>query len=74
MNPKRKPQRKRSLPLAERPILRPQDLELRYNISAPTRWRWERDGRLPPRDVFIGGKPEGWRRETLEAADRGPRA
>lgn len=49
----------------------PSGVQLRYGISAPTRWRWERAGMLPPRDVFIGGKPKGWRPETLEAADRG---
>lgn len=54
-----------------RVILYPHDLEVRYGISAPTRWRWERDGKLPPRDAFIGGVAEGWRPETLDAADRG---
>lgn len=44
--------------------------EARYGISAPTRWRWERIGRLPPRDVNLGGKT-GWRPETLERAERG---
>lgn len=49
----------------------PRGVEERYDISAPTRWRWERVGLLPARDVFVGGKPVGWRPETLEAADRG---
>jgi hypothetical protein len=31
----------------------------------------ERDGRLPPRDFFIGGVAVGWRPETIEAAERG---
>ena len=44
-------------------------VEERYGISAPTRWRWERSGKLPPRDVRIGGR-EGWRPETLEAAEQ----
>lgn len=43
-------------------------VEERYGISAPTRWRWEKAGRLPPRDVNVGGKT-GWRPETLEAAE-----
>ena len=25
---------------------------------------------IPPRDVFVGKKPSGWRHETLDAADR----
>jgi hypothetical protein len=49
----------------------PSGVQLRYDISAPTRWRWEKVGLLPRRDVFVGGKPVGWRPETLEAADRG---
>jgi predicted DNA-binding transcriptional regulator AlpA len=43
----------------------------RYDISIPTRWRWERDGKLPPRDVSIGGIKVGWRPGTLDAADAG---
>jgi predicted DNA-binding transcriptional regulator AlpA len=48
----------------------PSGIELRYDVSAPTRWRWEKLGLLPPRDVFIGGKAVGWKPETLDAADR----
>ena len=50
-------------------VVWPSGVEERYGISAPTRWRWEKDGRLPPRDVNVGGKT-GWRPETLEAAER----
>jgi len=46
-------------------------VQLRYGISAPTRWRWEKGGILPKRDVFIGGEAKGWKPETLDAADRG---
>ena len=49
----------------------PSGVENRYDISPPTRWRWEKDGKLPARDVFVGGIAIGWRPETLEAADRG---
>lgn len=49
----------------------PSGAQKRYGVSAPTLWRWEKDGKLPPRDVFVGGKPVGWRPETLDAADRG---
>ncbi len=46
----------------------PKGVEERYGISAPTRWRWEKIGRLPPRDINLGGKT-GWRPETLAAAE-----
>jgi predicted DNA-binding transcriptional regulator AlpA len=62
------------MPSQDRRVLYPRDVEIRYAISAPTRWRWERTGKLPPRDVHIGGVLEGWRPETLEAADRGQAA
>ena len=48
----------------------PRGVELRYDISPPTRWRWERDGRLPRRDVFIGGRPVGWKPSTIEGAEQ----
>jgi hypothetical protein len=40
-----------------------------YGISSVTRWRWEREGKLPKRDVFIGGR-SGWRPETLASAEQ----
>jgi hypothetical protein len=40
-----------------------------YGISSVTRWRWEREGKLPPRDVHIGGR-SGWRFETLASAEQ----
>ncbi len=43
-------------------------VEERYGISDTTRWRWERLGKLPARDVNIGGKT-GWRPETLDRAE-----
>jgi predicted DNA-binding transcriptional regulator AlpA len=52
-------------------VVWPSGVQDRYGISAPTRWRWEKMGRLPKRDVNVGGKT-GWRPATLEAADRGP--
>ena len=50
-------------------VIWPKGVEVRYGISAPTRWRWERDGKLPARDFNIGGRT-GWRLETLDAAER----
>jgi predicted DNA-binding transcriptional regulator AlpA len=64
----RKPKRPR---LSGTAVIYPRGLEARYGWSSPTRWRAERDGRVPKRDVFIGGEAVGWRPETLEAAERG---
>lgn len=50
----------------------PSGVQARYGISACTRWRWEKAGKLPPRDVFVGGLPIGWRPETIETAESGP--
>jgi predicted DNA-binding transcriptional regulator AlpA len=58
-------------PNNQRRLVWPSELEGRYGISTPTRWRWERDGKLPKRDVKVGGVLVGWRPETLEAAERG---
>ena len=49
-----------------RAVFWPGDLERRYGISAPTRWRWERSGGLPARDVKVGHR-SGWRVETIQA-------
>ncbi len=54
--------------------IKPRGLETRLGISPPTRWRLEKSGQLPPRDVYIGDRAIGWRPETLERAERGPRA
>lgn len=55
-------------------VIYPRGLEIRYGISLSTRWRWEKAGRLPIRDVYVGGVAVGWRPETIEAAERGPQA
>jgi predicted DNA-binding transcriptional regulator AlpA len=47
-------------------VVWPKGLEDRLGISAPTRWRWERAGKLPKRNVTVGGKT-GWKPATLEA-------
>jgi hypothetical protein len=56
-------------------IIWPKGIEARYNISRTTRWAWEQQGKLPPRDVRQGpdGPLIGWRPETLDAWDRGER-
>ena len=64
-----KQSKRRSAPPAA--VLRPRDVEEYYGVSLPTRWRWERLGLLPPRDVFLAGRPYGWKRETIERAAAG---
>jgi hypothetical protein len=49
----------------------PKAIEKRYTITPVTRWRWERTGKLPARDVFVGGVAAAWRPETILAAERG---
>ena len=65
--------RSRGAPIRGEAVIWPKGVEERYGISTPTRWRWERSHKLPPRDVHIGGR-SGWRPETLEAAERGSAA
>jgi predicted DNA-binding transcriptional regulator AlpA len=50
-------------------LITPRGLEARYGWSPPTRWRAERDRRVPARDVFIGGRAVGWKPSTIEAAE-----
>jgi hypothetical protein len=52
-------------------IIWPRGLEVRYGITGATRRIWEKKGLLPKRDCFVGGKPAGWRPETLVRAERG---
>lgn len=49
-------------------VVYPRGVEQQLGVSAVTRWRMERDGRLPPRDFFIGPQPVGWKPATLQAA------
>jgi hypothetical protein len=57
-------------PVDERINIYPFELERRRGWSPVTRWRRERDGLLPPRDYFEGGKPVGWLLSTIEADER----
>lgn len=52
-------------------IIWPAGIEQRYGIATITRVRWEKAGKLPPRDVHVGGRAVGWRPSTIEAAERG---
>lgn len=53
-------------------VIWPRGLQERYGISDVTRWRWERENKLPPRDVFVGGR-SGWKPATLAAYESGQR-
>jgi hypothetical protein len=58
----------RHAPLEGTRIVWPSGLEARYGISPVTRWRWEKLGKLPARDMTVGGRT-GWRPETLAKAE-----
>jgi len=51
--------------------LLPREIAIRYRIADYTRSRWEREGKLPKRDFFVGNKPRGWFLETILKAERG---
>ena len=55
-------------------VLWPRDVQALFGVAAETRWRWEQEGRLPARDVFMRGEAVAWHRATIEAAMRGPKA
>jgi predicted DNA-binding transcriptional regulator AlpA len=49
----------------------PRGVEERFGVTSATRYRWEKSGKLPPRDVNVGGKAVEWRPATIHAAERG---
>jgi hypothetical protein len=61
--------RTRGAPIEGSRVIWPAGLEKRWGISPITRWRYEKSGKIPPRDVHIGRG--GWRPETIENAERG---
>jgi len=63
-----KPFKTKSGPKQGNAVIWPRGVQARYDISAPTRWRWEKTGKLPPRDINVGGKT-GWKPSTLDTAD-----
>lgn len=72
VRPAKKDKRRRPAPLAGTAVVWPSGVQMRYGISAVTLWRWERNGGLPARDVYVGGR-SGWRPETLEEFERNPK-
>jgi predicted DNA-binding transcriptional regulator AlpA len=59
-------------PRAGTAVIWPAGLREMLGISDVTMWRWERKGKLPARDIHIGGR-SGWSRATIDDALR-PRA
>lgn len=59
--------RKSSPPGEGTEVVWPRGVETRLGLTPWTRWRWERDGKLPQRDVCIGGRT-GWKPATIAAA------
>lgn len=59
--------RKHPAPIGGTSVTWPAGLRAQLGISAPTLWRWERNGLVPKRDVFIGGR-SGWKPETIAEA------
>ena len=49
-------------------VVYPHVVQAQLGVSAVTRWRMEKDGRLPARDFFLNGEPVGWKPDTLQAA------
>jgi predicted DNA-binding transcriptional regulator AlpA len=65
--PIRTDRRTRGAPHAGTAVIWPPGLREMLGISEPTLWRWERLGKVPARDIEIGGR-RGWKRSTIEAA------
>ena len=47
-------------------ILRPTELAQMLGVSMPTLWRWNREGKLPPK-VTLGENSVGWKSTDIEA-------
>jgi hypothetical protein len=73
MSKSAKPLKRQRAPAPSVALL-PAEVEHRYRVSDTTRMRWEREGKLPKRDFFIGNKARGWLLTTLEKAERGENA
>ena len=66
--PKKRPT-KVSLPADQRELWSAKDIMLRWNISAPTFWRYRKRGLVPPPDRKIGTH-RAWSRESVIASER----
>jgi hypothetical protein len=66
---RRKPIRKPNIAASNRTVWKRKDLRERYDISAPTLWRWMKTGKIPAPDVYIAGMPHGWNQRTILAAE-----
>jgi predicted DNA-binding transcriptional regulator AlpA len=61
--------RKVSLPPEQREVWSAKDIMLRWNISAPTFWRYRKNGHVPPPDRKIG-MHHAWSRDSVLAIER----
>jgi hypothetical protein len=69
--PAKKPRYKKkvSLPAAEREIWFRRDIELRWDISSPTFWRYRKKKLIPDPDRKIGQR-DAWTPDLIIAAER----
>lgn len=71
-NPERASRRRKvSLPADQRELWCAKDIMLRWNISAPTFWRYRKLGLVPCPDRKIGMHP-AWSRESVISMERQP--
>lgn len=52
-------------------VLYPKDLTRMFRVCRATIYNREREGRLPPRDVYNGQHPVGWLLQTLKDTEKG---
>ena len=58
-------------PEPDRLILRSELRAMLGDVSGETLRRWARDGKLPPPDVMLSRRTQGWRLSTLRASGIG---
>lgn len=56
--------------IIKEPMIKPKDLEARWNVSSETIRRYRKKGILPPFDYEYSRKNRGWNESTIIAAGR----